>query len=113
MTATTGRAFLDRRLELLTAGKFDELVDAGYNDDAVLIDFNGPVRGRAALTEHFRTHLEALGGVELLSIDKFVETGNCLLVELTVRTGAYGEVTSLEGFVLDGGRADYHFTALV
>jgi len=112
MTATPGREFLDRRIELLTAGKFEEMVDAGYNDDAVLIDFNGAVQGRAALMEHFRTHLGALGSVELRSIDKFVETDNCLMVELTVATAAYGEVTSFEGFVLNNGRADYHFTAL-
>ena len=112
MATTTGHAFLDRRLELLTAGNYEELVDAGYNDDALLLDVNGPVRGRAALKEHFRTHLGALGGVELRSINQLVDSGDCLLVELTVLTGTYGEVTSIEGFVLSNGRADYHFTAL-
>ena len=112
MTSSPGRAFLDRRLELLAAGKFKEMVDADYNDDALLVDFNGTVRGRVALTEHFERHLSAMGSIYLKSVDKFVETPDTVFVEITVITGAYGEVTSHEGFVLRDGKADYHFTAL-
>lgn len=112
MSTSPGRAFLDRRIELLTAGKFEQMVDEDYNDDALLVDFNGTVRGKAALREHFATHFPALGGITLKSIDKLVETEDSLFCQITVITGAYGEVTSYEGFVLRNGKADYHFTAL-
>jgi hypothetical protein len=53
-----------------------------------------------------------LGGVELKAVDKFVETDDSVFFQVTVITGSWGEVTSFEGFVLRGGKADYHFTAL-
>lgn len=112
MSTTPGHAFIDRRVELINAGMFDQMVDEDYNDDALLVDFNGTVRGRAALKEHFAKHLPALGGIQLKSIDRFVETADTVFVEMTVDTGAYGPVSSHEGFVLRNGKADYHFTAL-
>src|SRR5579875_2174628 len=112
MSTTPGRAFLDRRLELIIAGDFEGMVDAGYNDDALLVDFAAQVRGKDALKEHFRTHLSMLGGVQLKSVDKFAETDDAVFFELTVITGQWGEVTSYEAFVLRDGKADYHFTTL-
>jgi SnoaL-like domain len=111
MSTTAGRKFLDERIELLTTGKFTELTDQ-YNDGAVLVDFNGIFRGKDALKEHFEQHMPQMGGVELVSIDKFVETDDAVFFEVTVKTGAWGVVTTHEGFVLRDGKADYHFTAL-
>jgi len=112
MSATPGRAFLDRRIELLVAGKSDEMVDHGYNDNALFTSFDGQIRGKQALKEHFGQHLPAMGKVTLKSIDKFAETEDSVFVELTIMSANYGQVTSLEGFVLRGGKADYHFSAL-
>lgn len=112
MTTTFGRTYIDRRIELLAAGSTDEMVDEGYNDDAVLVSLDGEVKGKAGLKNYFREHIPALGGVKLKAIDKLAETHDAVFVELTVTTGAYGDVTSHEAFVLRGGRADYHFTAL-
>jgi hypothetical protein len=103
---------LDRRLELFISGDTDRMVDEGYNEDAVLIDFGGPVQGAEALKEHFRAHLPAIGGVTLKSIDKFVETADCVFVQLTVITGKYGEATTYEAFALRNGKADRHFTVV-
>jgi hypothetical protein len=111
MSTTAGRKFLDERIELLTTGKFAGLTDQ-YNDDAVLVDFNGIVRGKDALREHFEQHLSVMGDVELQSVDKFVETDDAVFFEVTVKTGAWGVLTTYEGFVLRDGRADYHFTAV-
>ncbi len=112
METTSGRAFLNSRLEYLVAGKTDEMVDAGYNDDALLVSFDGQVRGKGALKEHFRRHIPALGGVQLKSVDKFAETPDAVFFEVTVITGSYGEVTSYEAFALRDGKADYHFTTV-
>lgn len=112
MSETPGRAYLDRRLELLVSGDSDGLVDEGYNDDAELVGFDAVVKGKDALKEHFRQHLPMLGGVELKAVDKFVETDDTVFFQVTVVTGSWGEVTSFEGFVLRNGKADYHFTAL-
>jgi hypothetical protein len=43
---TPGRAFLDERIDLLVAGRTDEMVDHDYNDDALLVGFDSQVRGR-------------------------------------------------------------------
>ena len=86
------------------------MVDEGYNDDAVLVGFDGSVKGKAALKEHFRKHLPALGGITMKSIDKVAETDDSVFFKMTVVTGNYGDVTSYEAFVLRGGKADYHFT---
>lgn len=112
MSTTPGRTFFERRLDLLTRGDSDGMVDAGYNDNAVLSSFDGDVKGKVALKEHFRRHFPDLGGVTLKSVDKFAETDDTVFVEVTVTTGKYGDVTSFEAFVLRGGKADYHFTAL-
>lgn len=110
MSTTPGRAFLDRRIELITSGQFDAMVDEGYNDNAVLVGFDGQVTGKEALKAHFGTHLGALGAIQLKSVDKVAEAADAIFAELTVVTAAYGEVTSYEAFVLRDGKADYHFT---
>jgi hypothetical protein len=110
MSTTPGRAFLDRRIDLITAGQFDTMVDEGYNDDAELVSFDGDVKGKDALRAHFGKHLGALGRIQLKSVDRFAETDDAIFVEVTVITGAYGEVTSYEAFVLRDGKADHHFT---
>jgi hypothetical protein len=112
MGTSLGRAFLEQRLELLVSGKSDEMVDAGYNENALFVSFDGQVRGKQALKEHFGRHLPALGGITVKSIDKFAETEDAVFFEVTVITGSYGEVTSYEGFVLRDGKADYHFSTI-
>jgi hypothetical protein len=110
MSTTPGRAFLDRRIDFIVSGQFDAMVDDGYNDDAVLVSFDGQVKGKDALRAHFGRHLGALGAIQLKSVDKFAEIDDAIFVQVTVITAAYGEVTSYEGFVLRNGKADYHFT---
>jgi len=111
MSTTPGRAYLDRRMGLLVAGKTDQMVDETYTDDAVLIHLEGSVQGAAALKRYFAEHISALGRMTPKAT-KLSETADALLVELTVTTGAYGDVTSHEAFVLRGEKAQYHFTAL-
>jgi hypothetical protein len=96
----------------LASNKSDEMVDAGYNEDAILISFDGQVVGKEALKRHFRIHLPDLGGVSLPWIDRFTETEDSVFFEVTVITANYGEVTFYEAFVLREGKADYHFTVV-
>jgi hypothetical protein len=112
MSTTPGRIYIDRRIELLVAGMTDQLVDECYSQDAVLISLDGSVKGKAALKEYFGKHIPDLGSVELKGIDKLEETEDAVFAELTVTTGKYGDVTSYEAFVLRGGMAEYHFSAL-
>ena len=114
MSTTPGRTYIDRRIELLVAGKTDQMVDEGYEADAVLISFDGQFKGKAALKEYFGKHIPDLGGLKLKSVDKLTETKDAIFVQLTVTTAKYGDVTSYEAFVLRGGegKAEYHFTAL-
>jgi hypothetical protein len=112
MATNPGAGYVDQRISLLVAGKTDEMVDAGYNEDAVLVSFDGTVEGKQALKEHFAKHIPALGGVKLKSIDRIAETDTAVFIQVTVITGSYGEVTSYEAFTLRNGKADVHFTVL-
>jgi ketosteroid isomerase-like protein len=113
VSTTPGRKYFDKRFELIKALKIDQLVDETYTEDALLVDLMGgaTVRGRDALKKHFNQHFPMMGSVELKAIDKIVESDDALMIEMTVNTGAWGTVSSHEGFVLRDGKASYHFTA--
>jgi len=111
-SGTPGAKFYNEQLELLFAGKTDELIDRHYTDDAVLVSFDFTVRGAKAIKEHFGGYLKGLGGMELNSTNKFTEGPDFIFFEADVITGAYGPVTVFDSFVMKDGKISYHFTGV-
>lgn len=106
------RAFYDRRVALLEAGDVETIVTEQYAEDAVLVSFDVTRRGRDELRSHFQDYLVHLGGLELLSTDKYTETDDAIFFEATVRTG-HGVARVYDVFILGDGRATQHFTGLL
>lgn len=108
----SGWQFYERQLAYLQAGDVDELIDQHYHDDALLVSFEVTVRGRDALREYFRRYLQQLGQLEVLSTDKFTETGDAIFLEATMRT-ALGVARVYDAFVLREGKIAYHFAGVI
>jgi len=106
------RAFYDRQVALLEAGDVETIVTQQYAEDAVLVSFDFTRRGRDELRSHFRDYLAHLGGLELVSTDKYTETDDAIFFEATVRTG-HGVARVYDVFVLRDGQATHHFTGLL
>ena len=109
---SNGKAFYERQVAFLEVGDVDGLIANQYNPDAKLISFDYIVVGHEALREHFREYLKRLGGLKLLSTDKFTDTENSIFFEATVRVGG-GEAQVYDAFVLDNGKISHHFTGLL
>ncbi|MEX2535147.1 MAG: nuclear transport factor 2 family protein [Trueperaceae bacterium] len=109
--STPGRRFYERQIELLEAGDVDRLIDEQYRKDATLVGFDVLVKGSDALREHFREYLDHLGGLEVLSTDKFTETEDSIFFEATVLS-KLGEAKVYDVFLLRDGRISHHFTGV-
>lgn len=109
---SVGREFYDRQVQYLLERDTDRLIDEHYNENATLISHDGVVRGREALKQHFRGYLEMLGDFEVLSTDKFTETGDSILFEATVNSH-FGQARVYDAFVLRDLKIDYHFTGVM
>jgi len=109
---TPGRQFYDEQIVLLQQGRTDELVAAHYAEEAVLVSFAQVVRGRRNLLDFFRSYRANLGDFEVRTLDRFVETGDTIFFEATIRTGR-GEARVYDAFVLRDGRATHHFAGSI
>ena len=112
MNSSPGRKFYEEHLGYLTAKDVEGLVANHYNDDAVFISFDVTVKGREALRDYFRTYLERLGTLTVMSTDKFAETEDSILLEATV-TSNLGTVRVYDAFVLRDGKISYHFAGVI
>jgi len=56
-----GKQFYEEQIDYLIAGRTDDLVDAHYHPDAVLISVDAVVRGNEALKNHFRKYVRRVG----------------------------------------------------
>jgi ketosteroid isomerase-like protein len=112
MSAVGGREFYDRHIRFLLDRDVDGLVASNYNEDAVLVTHTAIARGREELARFFRGYLEVLGELEVLSTDKFTDTGDTILFEATMRS-ALGEARVYDAFVLREGKIDYHFAGVM
>jgi hypothetical protein len=108
---TWGRRFFDEQMALLQENKTDELIKRHYHSDAVLVTFQGVVRGQEGLKQHFRKYMKKLGQLTLVSLDQFAETEDTIFFEATVMT-ALGKAQVYDAFVLRDGRASHHFTGI-
>jgi len=107
-----GREFYDRHVQYLLDRDTDRLIDEHYNEEATLVSHDGIVRGREALKQHFRGYLEMLGELEVVSTDKFTDTGDSILFEATVNS-RFGQARVYDAFVLRDLKIDYHFTGVM
>jgi hypothetical protein len=112
MGAVAGREFYDRHIQFLLDRDVDGLIANNYNEDAVLVTHTAIARGREELTRFFRGYLEVLGELEVLSTDKFTDTGDTILFEATMRS-ALGEARVYDAFVMREGKIDYHFAGVM
>ena len=108
----TGRQFYKRQVAFLQANDVEGLIEQHYHPDAVLVTFDATVRGRDALIAYFRRYLQQLGSLEVLSTDKFVETGDTIFLEATVAT-ALGIARVYDAFVLRAGKISHHFAGVI
>jgi hypothetical protein len=108
---TWGRRFYDEQIALLQENKTDELIERHYHSDAVLVTFQGVVRGQEALKQHFRKYMNKLGRIAVLSLDQFVETEDSMFFEATVMS-ALGKAQVYDAFVVRDGKASHHFTGI-
>jgi hypothetical protein len=108
---TAGQTFYDDQV------RFCETMDiqgirSHYTDDAKLISFDNQISGGDAIAEYFRGYLDRMAGLKVRSTDKFVETPDAIFFEATIDLDA-GVARVYDAFVLESGRARYHFTGLL
>lgn len=113
MDTKPGRAFYDRQVALLEANDVEGLIHTQYAPDAELVGFDLNIIGTEALIKHFHEYLAHMGGIKVISTDKFMETGDTIMFEATVQVAA-GVARVYDSFVLlKNGKAAYHFTGLL
>lgn len=114
MEMTSGQLFFEKQLAYIKARDVDGLIDNHYTEDAVLLSLGShpiAVKGRQALKEHFRKYFDNIKP-ELKSLDKFIESENSILVELTM-TSTLGEARAYDAFALQNGKISHHFVGIL
>lgn len=108
------RAFYDKQLALLADKDHERLVREQYTPDAKLVNINDGVvvEGTDALTAHFKSYLEHLGYIKVLSTDKYLEADDSVMFEATAETGG-GVARVYDTFVFRDGRISHHFSGLL
>lgn len=109
---TFGKAFYERQVAFLEAGDVAGLVGSQYLPDAELVGYGLHVEGSQALLKHFSGYLAGLGGLKLVTTDKFMETEHGIMFEASVRVAA-GVAHVYDIFVFKDGKAAYHFTGML
>ena len=109
---TPGKIFYDRQVALLEAGDVPALIASQYHTDAVLTGFDLHVSGHDALVKHFTGYLAHLGGIKLLSTEKFMETEDSIMFEATVKVAA-GVARVYDVFYMKHGKIARHFTGML
>jgi hypothetical protein len=109
---TLGRAFYDHQVAFLEANDVPGLIASQYAPDAELVGFDVRVKGTQALHQHFTNYLSRLGSIKVISTDKFTETEDAIMFEATIQVAA-GVARVYDAFVLEDGKAIYHFTGLL
>lgn len=98
----------ERQVGYLKARDVDALMDNNYAEHVILTTFGGVYTGREAVRQYYRDRVQALGDVDFLSTDKFVESDGAFYFEATVRS-AEGVRKVYNGCVVRDGRITHHF----
>jgi aerobic carbon-monoxide dehydrogenase small subunit len=109
---TPGKQFYLRQVQFMLNDDADGLVEENYHDDAVLTSPEFIVTGKDALKKHFQNYMKWVKIKEVISTDKFAETGDTIQFEATVRSN-YGIAKVYDAFVLKDGKISYHFTGVM
>ncbi len=109
---TQGKTFFNRQVSFLEADDVSGLIASQYAADAELVGFDLHVKGTEALIKHFTGYLANLGGLKLISTEKFMETEDAIMFEASVKVAA-GVARVYDSFVLKDGKAIYHFTGML
>jgi hypothetical protein len=109
---TFGWRFYDEQIALINAADADALVERHYATDGALLRLDGPVRGHKVLKPFFRECIKAIGSIQVLVTDQFVETADSIFFEATAQTEGFGRVRVYDAFVLRDGKATHHFTGV-
>jgi ketosteroid isomerase-like protein len=110
-TISAGRKFYDDQVRFCETRDIPG-IRSHYTDDATLITLDDQIHGGDAIAEYFRGYLARMAGLKVRSTDRFVETGDAILLEATVDLDA-GVARVYDAFVLRGGRARYHFAGVL
>ena len=109
---TQGKAFYQRQVSFLEDNDVPGLIASQYAPDAELVGYDLHVSGTQALIKHFTAYLGHLGGIKLISTDKFMETENAIMFEASIKVAA-GVARVYDTFVLKDGKAIHHFTGML
>ena len=108
---TAARRFYDDQIRYCETGDIAG-IRSHYTDDATLITFDDQVHGGDAIAAYFIGYLDRMTGLKVRSTDRFVETADTIFFEATIDLHA-GVARVYDAFVLEDGRARYHFTGLL
>jgi aerobic carbon-monoxide dehydrogenase small subunit len=100
----------EQHIIAMQSGDLDGLVQH-YSDGAVLTTFEGVFTGRDALRSYYQNYLNAQGGVQILSTEKFIELNNAFYIEATVRSG-HGVTHVYNSFVVQDGKITHQFAGV-
>jgi hypothetical protein len=114
---TPGRKFFDEHMAFIYANKIDEMIDAQYTEDAVLISpfdvLKTPpphiVRGNKALKEFFRTYINWQGSIKVEQLYDFAETADSIFFQ-AIFTSKTGRWVVGDAWHMRGGKIDVHYS---
>ena len=112
MAISRGRRFYEEQIAYISRKDVDGLVEAHYQDNAVLIGFDVTVKGRPALKEYLQDYVRRLGNFRLKSTDRFSETEDAIFFAATVVSNL-GEAKVYDAMVLRDGKISHHFTGVI
>lgn len=105
-------SFFDQHRQHLLAANADGIADL-YHDDAEMLSFEfGAKQGRDAIRTQYADFFDFHGAISSVEADRKVEHDGSLFVEFTMESER-GEFQLINAFVLDGGKAQRHFTNVV
>ncbi len=105
---TWAQRFYREQIALLQANRIDDLIDRHYHPDATLISFQDVANGHNSLRSYFKKNMQALGKLEVTSVNHFAETADTLFFELSVLSNLGNAIVD-EAFVVKDGKATHHF----
>lgn len=111
LSDTPLKKFYESHVLALQSGDPDQLVEGQYSDGAVLTTFEGVFAGHDALKAYFRDYFNTHGNVEILSTDKFIESGDAFYLESTVRSH-HGVTHVYNSFVVQDGKITHQFAGV-
>ncbi len=106
------KAFYDRQLDFIARKDIEGLIDNQYTPDAELLNFDYYIKGEKALKDYFRSYIDGLGYIKLISTDKFSVGDDSMMFESTVEV-AGGIARVYDVMLMRDGKIWRHFAGLL